>query len=95
MTELNPAPESYWDERTAETYHRAILECHLVAGLGDTYWNDRFRSALKARGLTLALPPPRILSYSMYPEGYPYTAPLPSPGSINPWLSGSLIVWSP
>ena len=76
-----------------EKYKRLSNECCNVAGRGDWYWNERFVSALRHRGLKLSLPVLTPLPDERYPGGYPMQAPQAYRDYPEAWPDGAIIVW--
>ena len=79
-------------EQTPEAYLLATDEAEKVALHRDGYWNERYRSALDRRGLTLSTAPTDS-SDPRYPNGTPNVAPWPVEDEPDPWAQGSVVVW--
>ncbi len=82
--------------RTAAQYQEACdTVCH-AAGLPDPKWNQRFREALRQRGLCLASrQDTQAASRFLYPAGGAFAAPLPyGPDTEHAWEPGTYIVWA-
>jgi len=78
----------------AADYERLIDECVSIAGLGDCYWNERFRSALMQRGLVLRTDRSPHDRNQWYPCGGPMFAPKAYHIGSSGWPDYSLIVWN-
>lgn len=82
----------------AEKYRLLVDQAMSVAGKGDWWWNERFRSALRVRGLVLGpLPPSEGLSNLADYGALPLLAPAcyaqsdPAQG----WPEDTCILWAP
>lgn len=65
-----------------------------AAGRGDEFWNERFIAALHIRGLMLSGGEPSFFKDDRYPDGTPYTSPIPW-NDEHAWGRDSLIVFIP
>jgi hypothetical protein len=74
-------------------YKTRLNECCGVAGKGGRYWNERFRSALEKRGLTLATARHPNDKDEWYPDGQPYYAPACFLEFPEAWPDNAIVVW--
>ena len=82
-------------EQTPEAYITACGEAYKVASdAGYQNWNERYRSALERRGLTLTTEP-QVSDDPRCPGGLPYLAPHAYAAAAYAWPDGSAIVWKP
>lgn len=79
----------------AVKYRLAVDQALCVAGDGDWWWNERFRSALRVRGLVLGpLPKSEGLSNLADYGALPLLAPTPR-SDQDPWPADTCILWAP
>jgi hypothetical protein len=84
-------------QSAADRYGEALAEALVVAGPQHAFWNERFRSALERRGLTLAPTAslgdtPEIEGPERYPDGTPCHAPVCVDGPEG-WPAPTVVVW--
>lgn len=82
------------ERQTPAEYNLRLADAAQAAGVGDYYWNERFLSALRNRGLELSVQHPANDHNNHYPNGAPMLAPHPYPGGAFAWPLDYLIVWS-
>mgnify|MGYP006334337919 CR=1 FL=1 len=71
-------------------YTQLITAAKYAAGAGDSYWNERFLSALDVRGLTIV---DHQQPDSRYPSNLPVQAPAAYLHGDVTWPTLSYIVW--